>query len=224
LPRAQALATSMVAIGSRSGVRTEAVITDMNAPLGRAVGNAMEIVECLETLKGRGPADLVDLATRLAVRMIRLAGLERDEADAARRVDGALSSGRGLETFLKMVEHHGGDPRIGHDYSLLQVASECVHVCALRAGYVSALRAEAVGRACHALGAGRSRVGQCVDHGVGILARAKPGDAVAAGDVVLELLHRGGHGLETAQAFCRDAIVVSDEPPPASSLILGTVD
>jgi len=222
--RARALATSMVAIGTGSGVRTEAAITDMNVPLGRSVGNTLEIIECLETLKGSGPTDVTDLVTLLAARMVRLAGLESDLSEATRRAADALSSGRAFETLVKMIEHQGGNPRVGDDYSLLPLAGGRARVCAPRAGFLTTLRAHPIGRASHALGAGRSRVNDSVDHGVGIVARARPGDRVDAGDVLLELYHRDGRGLDEAERLCRSAVDVGDAPPPVRSLILGVVD
>jgi len=112
LDRARALAASMVAIGRQAGVRTEAVITDMDVPLGRAIGNSLEIIECLDTLKGRGPAEVTEAVTHLASRMVVIAEQEASEAAATRRVADALSSGRALETFAKMIERQGGNPRV----------------------------------------------------------------------------------------------------------------
>jgi pyrimidine-nucleoside phosphorylase len=219
LDRARELALSMVAIGRQAGVRTEAVITGMDAPLGRAVGNSLEIVECLETLKQRGPAELTELVRVIAGRMVVLAGIATDEADAARRVAEALASGRALQTFARMVERHGGDARIVDDYSLLPSAPDLARVTAPRSGYVTALRAEAIGRASHALGAGRSRVEEAIDHGVGIVVRAHPGDRVTAGETVLELHHRGGRGLQAALDLCASALVVADAAPASGPLV-----
>jgi pyrimidine-nucleoside phosphorylase len=223
LADARALATSMVAIGTQAGVRTESVITDMSAPLGRAVGNALEIIECLDTLKGTGPAELTDVVRVLAARMVMLAGVDRDEGAAVRRVDDALSSGRALEVFAKMVERQGGDRRIVDDYSQLPSTPDRERVNATRAGYVMAIPAEAIGRASHALGAGRSRVGDAIDHGVGIVMMTSPGDAVRAGDPLLELHHRGGRNLEAALALCKEAIAIGDEPPVPRQKVLGEV-
>jgi pyrimidine-nucleoside phosphorylase len=223
LADARALGASMVAIGTQAGVRTEAVITSMDAPLGRAVGNALEIIECLETLKARGPAELTDVIRVLATRMVMLAGLERDTAGATRRVDDALSTGRGLEVFRKLIERQGGNPRVVDDYALLPSAPDCEHVRARRAGYVTAMHAEAIGRATHALGAGRSRAGDAIDHGVGIIARVKPGERVNVGDALLELHHRGGRNLEAALALCDEAIAIGEEPPMAHQMVLDEV-
>jgi pyrimidine-nucleoside phosphorylase len=221
--RARMLAASMVAIGRQAGVRTEAVITDMNAPLGRAVGNALEIVECLDTLKGRGPAEVMESVSYLAARMVLLAGQEHSEDAAARRVAEALSSGRALETFARMIERQRGNPRIVEDYSLLPSAPDREICRAPRSGYLTALKAEAVGRASNVLGAGRNTVGESVDHGVGIITCAKPGDAVTSGQALLELHHRGGRGVEAALALCREAITIGDAPPPRRATILGDV-
>ena len=100
----------MVAIGTHAGAWTEALITDMDAPLGSAIGNTLEIIECVETLKGQGPSEVADVVLHIATRMVLLAGRERDTEVAARSVEDALSSGRALETFRSMIQAHGGNP------------------------------------------------------------------------------------------------------------------
>jgi pyrimidine-nucleoside phosphorylase len=223
LDRARALAVSMVAIGRQAGVRTEAVITDMDVPLGRAVGNALEIVECLDTLKGKGPAEVTEAVTHLAARMVVLAGQESSEAAATHRVAEALSSGRALETFAKMIERQGGDPRVVDDYSRLPSAPDREVCRAPKDGYVTTLKAEAIGRASNVLGAGRNKVGESVDHGVGIIACVRLGERVSAGHQLLELHHRGGRGVEAAMALCREAVAIGDAPPPRRPTILDSV-
>jgi pyrimidine-nucleoside phosphorylase len=213
----------MVAIGRQAGVRTEAVITDMDVPLGRAVGNALEIIECLETLKGKGPAELSEAVTYLASRMVVLAGQERSQEAATTRVTDALSSGRALQTFARMIERQGGNPRVVDDYALLPSAPDREICRASRAGYLTALRAEAIGRASNALGAGRNKVGESVDHGVGVITCVKLGERVVAGQALLELHHRGGRGVEAAMALCREAIIIGDAPPPVRPTIMGDV-
>jgi thymidine phosphorylase len=220
---ARALATAMVAIGARAGVRTEAFITDMDAPLGRAVGNALEIIECLDVLKGTGPADVTAIVTRLAARMVVLSGIEQDGEAAAARVTEALTSGRALETFARVVRCQGGDPRVVTDPALLPVSAAAHTVIATRSGYLARLRAEPIGRASHALGAGRATVTDVVDSGVGILVLARPGDEVREGQPLLELRHRDGRGLDAALAFCREAIAIADAPPPVRPKVLAEV-
>ena len=122
-----------------------------------------------------------------------------------------------------MIERQGGDRRVVDDPSRLPSAPDREPMRAPRAGYVTAMHAEAIGRASHALGAGRSRVGDAIDHGVGIIAMRKPGDAVRAGEPLLELHHRGGRNLEAALALCQEAISIGDEPPSARRKVLGEV-
>jgi len=220
---ARALASSLVAIGKASGVRTEAFLTAMDAPLGRAVGNASEIVESIETLKGRGPADLEELSVTLAARMLVLARLAPDMREAEARVRHALASGEGLERFRRMVARQGGDPRIVDDYGLLPAAPGSHIVPAPRAGCVVSLDAFLVGRASMLLGAGRDTATDVIDPGVGITVRAKPGDRVAVGDAVLELHFRTDRGLADAARLAASAIAIGDAAPPPSPLILDEI-
>jgi pyrimidine-nucleoside phosphorylase len=220
---ARAAAAAMVAIGRRAGVRTEAFITDMDAPLGIAVGNALEIAESIETLRGAGPPDLTAIVVRLAARMLLLAGIESDEAAAAVRVDAALASGRALDTFARMVELQGGDRRLVDDPNLLPAAPARHLFTASRGGFVTAIRAGAIGRASHALGAGRDRVGEAIDHAVGLKVLTPFGAPVAEGAALLELHHRAGRGVEEALVLCRAAVTIGDEPPPPRRTLIGEV-
>jgi pyrimidine-nucleoside phosphorylase len=213
LPRARALAASMVAIGQFAGVRTEAFITDMDAPLGHAIGNALEIIECLETLKGHGPAELTTVVRRLATRMVTLGGVA-DATRAGALVDDALASGRALAKFAAVVERQGGDVHVVEDYGRLPTAPARAPLLASRSGYVTSMRAESLGIASNVLGAGRTRVGDPVDHAVGLVARVGVGDQVRAGELLVELHHRDGRGLAEAQALCSSAVTIGEEPPP----------
>ena len=217
------LAESLVAIGNASGVRTEALITDMDSPLGRAVGNANEIVESIETLKGQGPRDLEDLSVQLAARMLVLAGLASADADADAAVRRALASGAALDVFRRIVENQGGDPAVIDDYRRLPSAPDEHRIVAPRAGYVQALRAEHVGRAAVALGAGRARLEDAVDHGVGIEIVAPRGTDVKQGDAVLIVRHRSGRGLGEALPLLEEALVVGDRQSSARPIVVDTV-
>ncbi len=221
--RARELARVMVAIGRSAGIRTESFITGMDGPLGRTIGNAIEVAECLEGLKGRGPADLMTVVTTLAERMVVLAG-EADEERAAARVRQAIASGAALERLARLIEGQGGDPRVIDDPSLLPSATGHHSIRAERTGYVERLRADLVGRASMALGAGRQRVDDGVDHGAGVLIRSKPGTAVKAGEVVLELLFNDERGLADARELAREAVVISDSMPAGSPLVIGLVN
>ena len=223
LDDSRALARSLVGIGNASGVRTEALITRMDVPLGRMVGNAVEIIESIDVLKGKGPADLEALSVLFAARMLVLARTEPDEAAAIARVRVALASGAGVEAFRRIIEHQGGDPHVIDDYSRLPSAPDAVTIDAPRGGFVSSLHAESVGRAAVALGAGRARIDDAVDHGVGIEIVATSGDRVAAGDPVLLVRHRGGRGLGEALHLLNGAVEIGDVPPAPRALVVERV-
>ena len=220
---ARRLAASLVATGTRAGVRTEAIITTMDAPLGDTVGNALEVIEAIEVLKGRVTGDVATLSLLLASLLVRLSGVEATAGAAERRVSAALASGAGLEKLRQVIEHQGGDPRVVDDYGRLPQAPDSELVRAPRDGYVCGLDAGKVGRATMALGAGRARVDDAIDPGVGARVLARPGQPVRAGTPVLELRHRGGHGLAEAVALARDAIEVGEAPPAPRPLVRGIV-
>jgi pyrimidine-nucleoside phosphorylase len=217
------LAESLVSIGKAAGVRTEAIITTMDAPLGTAVGNALEVIECLEVLEGRGPKDLIDVSIDLTARMLVLGGVAADKSAAEQRAREAIRSGAGLERFRRIIEHQGGDPRVVDDHSLLPAAPARQAVTAPRSGYVTRLDAELIGRASVSLGAGRDRVEDGVDPAVGIVIAAALGQRVRAGDPVLELHYRHDGRLRQAAGQASEAIAIGDEPPPVRPLVVGEV-
>jgi pyrimidine-nucleoside phosphorylase len=219
LDESRALARSLVTLGEASGVRCEALITRMDAPLGTHVGNASEVIECLEVLKGGGPDDTRDLSIVLAARMLIVAGIEPDEAAAERRIRGALTSGAGLEVFRRVIDNQGGDPRVIDDYGRLPSAPDEDRILAPTAGFVS-LEPESIGRAAVALGAGRATLEEAIDPGVGVEIVARAGAQVAAGDVVLLVHHRAGRGLAHARRLLQKAVGIGDAPPARRPLIL----
>ncbi len=219
---ARELAASLVATGNSAGVRTEAVLTAMDAPLGRAVGNALEVIEALETLKGRGPRDLEQLSVHLATRMVVLAGIaDSDRAEA--RVRAAISSGAGLDTFRRVIEWQGGDPRVVDDYTRLPSAAHRHVVSAPRAGFVSGIDAMLVARVALLLGAGRDRVDAPIDPAVGVVLAAAQGEEVRANDPLLELHYNDPQRLFEAKRLAQQAVQLSPAPPPAAPILLGTV-
>jgi pyrimidine-nucleoside phosphorylase len=217
------LAESLVSIGNASGVLTQAVITDMDVPLGRAVGNALEVIECMEVLKGRGPADLIDVSVELTGRMLLLGGAATDRADAEAKVRAAIASGEGLERFRRIIEHQGGDARVIDDYGRLPSAPDRYLVATPKSGFVTYVDAELVGRASVMLGAGRDTVDAAVDAGVGIMLIATEGDPVEAGDPVFELHFRDRARLPQVVEMLSRALAVGATRPAARRLIVGEV-
>jgi pyrimidine-nucleoside phosphorylase len=220
---ARRLAESLVSIGEAAGVRTEALLTNMDVPLGRAVGNALEIIECVETLKGNGPKDVEALSVELAARMLVVSGTERDRARAEARVRAAVGDGRGLAKLKQIVENQGGDPRAIDDYSRLPSAPDRDRITAARDGVMVAIEAERVGRAAVALGAGRDRLDATIDPGVGLMILTPPGSRVRAGEAVIEIHHRGGRGLAEARELLAGAVEIAESVPPRRPLILDRV-
>jgi len=218
---ARALAQSLVANGNANGVKTQAVITHMDAPLGIAIGNALEVQECIEILNGSiKSGDLRVLSLDLAARMVLIGGKAKDLADARRQIDMALSSGAGLEKFREIISRQGGDPAVLDDPKKLPHAKKRHLLKAERSGYVTAIHAESFGRACMMLGAGRSRVDDVVDPAVGATLLVEPGKSVHPGDPLAEIHYQGGAQLDAAMFLFESAITLGDAPPDKAPLIL----
>jgi thymidine phosphorylase len=205
---ARRLAQTMVTLGREHGVRTSALLTGMDTPLGRAVGNAVEVEEAVEVLSGGGPADLAEVTLALAREMLRLAGIDADPA-------AALADGRALERYRAMITEQGGDP----DAPLPRAAAAEV-VSAEAAGWLRTLDARAVGVAAWRLGAGRARKEDPVSAAAGILCLAKPGDRIEPGQPLLELRADDASRLAAARDALTGAIEIGDQPRPAAPLII----
>ena len=205
--RARELAQTMVELGTAHGVRTSALLTSMDTPLGRAAGNAVEVAEAMATLRGDGPADLVEVTLALAREMLALAGLPGDPAEA-------LASGRALASFREMIAAQGGDPD-----APLPTAAHTTVVTAGQTGFLRRLDARAVGVAAWRLGAGRARKEDAVSAAAGVICLAKPGDPVEAGQPVLELRADESDRFSRALAALDGAIEIGPRPPAAAPVI-----
>ena len=208
LPAAQELARTMVGLGGEAGVRTSALLTSMDTPLGRAVGNAVEVEEAVATLRGEGPPDLVEVTLALAREMLTLAGIEADPA-------AKLADGSALDRYRLMIAAQGGDP----DAPLPQARHREV-LTADQDGWLRRLDARAVGVAAWRLGAGRARKEDDVNHAAGIVCLAKPGDAVTAGQPILELRADDETRFGPAIAALAGATAVGPEPAAAEPLVI----
>jgi len=195
----------------------------MDAPLGRAVGNALEVIESIETLKGRGPADVTELSVTLASQMLVVAGITADEKSARTRVFEVIASGAALDKLRAVIARQGGDASVVDDYSRLASTAVREDVTAVRSGFIVGIDAERIGRASMLLGAGRERLDTPIDYGAGILMRASVGEEVSAGQIVAEL-RIGPHArLEEARALAASAFAFGDAAPPLGPLVYDVV-
>ena len=212
---ARSLARAIQAIGRAADKAVTVMVTDMNTPIGRYVGNALEVVESIEVLRGGGPADTRELTVRLGGEMLRLTGLASDDADGATQIADALDSGRALQLFGEMVAAQGGDRSQIDNPESLPTAPHKRALQAPRAGYVHQVRAYEIGRAGMVLGAGRARKEDPVDPAVGLELCVRVGDKVDAGQDLAYLLYRD-RGLERATGLAMTALIIDDQPPPRS--------
>ncbi|MDI6632496.1 MAG: pyrimidine-nucleoside phosphorylase [Bacillota bacterium] len=220
---ARELARLMVDIGKHAGRRVTALITDMDQPLGYAVGNAVEVAEAVETLKGRGPLDLTELCLELGTRMLMLAGLATNAAAARARLEEMLWDGRALAKFKEWVAAQGGDPRVADDPGILPQAPQKIPVSSPRAGYVVQINALGVGEAARVLGAGRARKEDAVDPAVGVVLAAKVGTEVEAGEPLAYVLARD-KGADEARQLVATAYTIAARPPKIRPLVRAIVE
>jgi pyrimidine-nucleoside phosphorylase len=218
LEGSRALAERLIAVSRRMGRRAVALVTAMDQPLGRAVGNALEVAESIEVLRGGGPPDVRALTLALAAEMLVLSGLETDAAAAGARAAEALDSGRALEKFRDVVEAQGGDPGAIDDPARLPRAPHATPVAAARDGFVTAIDAYAVGEALVALGGGRRRADDRIDPAVGIVLERKVGDPVRSGEP-LAVVHASSSGPGGIVERLAGAIEIADAAPPPAELV-----
>jgi pyrimidine-nucleoside phosphorylase len=212
---AVALADLLVETGSRMGKSTVALITDMNQPLGKNVGNALEVAECIEVLRGKGPADLRDLSLELCGWMFCLGRKTASVTEGRRLAEELIANGRGLEKFREVIRLQGGDPGVIDDLDRLPRARRTLDLRSVTAGYVAEIACERVGIACILLGGGREKKEDSIDPAVGIVLHKKTGDEVAAGEPYLTVhyesdarLHEACTMLEQAYRIGRDKSTV----------------
>ena len=223
---AEKLARALAGIGRAMGKKVVALLTGMDQPLGRAVGNALEVKEAVEMLQGRGPPDLRQVTLALAAEMIVLAGRAPTLEAAGEQARAVVRDGRAFLKLCQIVEAQGGDPDALADDALLPAARGALDVPAPASGNVQAIDAEAIGLAAVALGAGRARIEDQVDHGVGLVVHRKVGDAVRAGEPLCTV-HHGAGGREAPEAIADRvlrAYQIGDHPLPPEPLILARIE
>jgi thymidine phosphorylase len=213
----------MVAIGVAHGLAVTCELTDMEQPLGRAVGNSLEIAEAIATLRGEGPADLVELARVAGAEMLVLGRRARDRKTALARIDRALESGAGLTKFRELVAAQGGDTGMVDDPAKLPRAPKVETLRAPRTAFVAAIAADEVGIASVRLGAGREKKGDPIDHRTGVVLHAKVGDRVERGQPYADVHVADKPGDAEAIAMVRDAFRWGTRRVPPRRLILGRI-
>jgi pyrimidine-nucleoside phosphorylase len=218
--RARLLAETMLDLGQRAGRRIVCELTAMDEPLGRAVGNALEVREALAALRGEGPPDFTELVLGSAGRLLAMSDLDVDEGEGRRRAEAAVATGEALAIYHRWISAQGGDP----DEARLPWAPVVAPVAAPSSGYVVALHGLGVGRAAVRLGAGRSRKEDPVDHATGVVCRAKSGDRVRAGEPLAEVHARNQGDAERAAVEVAACYEVGPEPPSPAPLVLEVIE
>jgi pyrimidine-nucleoside phosphorylase len=219
LDDARSLAAVMIDLGRHAGREVTCLLTDMDQPLGRAVGNALEIREALDTVRGDGPADLTELVLDASARLLAYSDLDVDLAEGRRRAEAAVADGTAHAVYDRWVRAQGGDP----DPHALPEAPVRIPVPAPRDGVVVRLGALAVGIAALELGAGRRTKADSIDPAVGVVCFAKRGDTVLAGDDLAEVHARDEASATAAVQVVLEAYTIADEPPPARDVLLDVV-
>jgi pyrimidine-nucleoside phosphorylase len=204
------LARTMIGLGETRGCPTVALLTAMDRPLGRACGNALEVEEAIEGLRGSGPADLMDVTYALAAEMLVLVGAEPDRAAARRALEESVASGRALETFAHVIEAQGGNPALVDDPAVLPQARAVEVYRADRSGVVERVEPRRIGRAIVELGGGRAAVDDAVDPTVGFVITVKPGDAVRAGEPIASVFARDAAGVALGMSALAEAVTIGE--------------
>ena len=211
-PDAVHLAELMVETGERMGKKMAALITDMDQPLGLAVGNALEVVECVEVLRGGGPRDLLDLSLELSAWMFYLGGRSRSVDEGRELAAQLIANGKALENFRQMVGLQGGDVRAIDDISLLPAARHRLDVVSRNAGHITGIDSERIGIASLVLGGGRSTKEDVINPAVGIMIHKKTGEKVSAGEPLCTLYYDSSAQLEESRGLAESAYQVSPAP------------
>ncbi len=215
------LAEEMVKIGTHLNRETVAFITNMDQPLGNAIGNSLEIIEAIETLKGKGPNDLLELCVELAVQMLLIAKVYPNEKEAKEKLVELIQTGKAIDKMKEFIEAQGGNPNVVDDYSLLPMAQKTIPVHSPQNGYIEKIEAEGLGTLAMVLGAGRAKKTDTIDHGVGILLHKKVGDYVNTGDTLATLYVNNEPQDTVEKCLLKFSIVDYEVLPP--KLIFGLV-
>jgi pyrimidine-nucleoside phosphorylase len=213
------LAKIMVEIGTGAGRKTDAVVSDMNQPLGKAIGNSIEVQEAIEVLQGKEQGDLRTVSFTLAAQMLKLAGIVENPAQAMSKLEGVIADGSALRKLADMIEAQSGNPDVVYDTSLLSRAKSVVPVGSEKDGFIASMNAEEIGMAAMLLGAGRAAKEDEIDHAVGIWMKKRLGDPVKKGEPIAEMHINGEKNREEAAQKLSGAVTIGDTQPQPPRLI-----
>lgn len=220
---ARELASCMVRIGNNAGIRTRALITDMDEPLGRFIGNSLEVIEAIEVLKGGGPEDTRQVSFEIASQMLIAAGAAKDRDEALQMTDECIRNGKALEALRKLIINQGGDPGVTGDASLFKKARIIKDCAASEDGFVRMIQCDMVGNCVKLLGGGRQVKGEEIDPSVGVELLKKKGDAVGSGEVFARIYANDENKLREAEKLLCGAYVTEKEKTEKGPLILGLI-
>ena len=224
LPDARELAETMLKIGKGFDRKIVAVISNMDQPLGCAVGNANEVIEAIETLKGNGPEDFTDLVYNIAALALKLNGEVSTLEEGIKKVEEVIKNGSALKKFASFIKESGGNPEIINDYSLLPVFSSEIDVKSENEGYVSEIQAEEIGKAAMIIGAGRATKEDIIDHSVGVLVLKKVGDFVKKGETIAKICYNKETEVEKSKKMILGAYKFSNEKVEKPKIIFEILD
>lgn len=217
---AKALAESLLRVGRALGRKTGAIITNMDQPLGCTAGNAVEVIEAIETLKGAGPADTRLLTVELTALMTVLSGIYPDLEIARKKLARLLDSGAALACFRHMIQEQRGDAQVIDDYTRFPQPGATVEIKAQTSGFVADVNADAIGRVVLQIGGGRRRTDDVIDHAAGIDSLVQQGQAVEKGDLLMRLHARSKELALSMTELARTAVAITENPPPERELII----
>ena len=222
--RAKELARFLIRICEKMNRKTAALITDMNQPLGYAVGNSLEVIESIEALKGRGPQDLIDVTLALGAEMLILGKKAKNKKEAKEKLKRAIKNGTGLKKFEQMIKKQGGNPKVIENYDLLPKAKYKIEVKSEKTGYVKSIQTKEIGLTCCKLGAGREKVDDQIDPAVGILLKRKVGDYVKKGEMIAYTFSNNLKKGKIAAEDVKNAYQISKEKIRHSKSVLDRLD
>ena len=221
---AKELAERMVEIGKGAGKKVKVVLSNMDEPLGYNIGNANEIIESIETLKGKGPEDLKEVVYTIASLALKAKGEIKELSEGKDKIDKVIEDGSALEKLKEFINESGGNGELINDYTLLPESEGRLEVYSETSGYISKIKAEEIGKAAMIIGAGRATKEDEIDHAVGIRILKKVGDEVEKGEKLAEIYYNGNKNVEDAKKMLLDAYIITEVKSEKSKTILEIIE